>query len=148
MFAAAEDPLADFTQRLVEAFAEIDPGVAAPEDVIFATPSESGTGALRVENKFYVLTAAAYQEQSWGAAAYNYFTKWLTDGVGLSGVMPADTARYGGDDDGVATLYELYKYVSKVGDKKRFTQDGVNLYSQHVQVYPAAAEGSLPMFTR
>ena len=148
VFAASEDPLADFTQRLVEAFAEIDPGVAAPEDVIFATPSESGTGALRVENKFYVLTAAAYQEQSWGATAYNYFTKWLTDGVGLSGVMPADTARYGGDDDGVATLYELYRYVSKVGDKKKFTQDGVNLYSQHVQVYPAAAEDSLPMFTR
>ena len=148
VFTASTDPLADFTQRLVEAFEAVDPGVAASDDVIFVARSKSGTGALRVENKFYVLTAAAYQEQSWGAPEYNYFTKWLTDGVGLSGGMSADTALYGGDDDGVATLYELYGYVSRVGDKKKFTEDGVHLYSQHVQVYPDVAEGSLPMFTR
>ena len=90
------------------------------------------TSEMRVWDKFYVLTASAYHEDSYGweesyGEAYNYFTRWLTEGVGTSGRMPAD-----GDGDGLLTLKELHAYISDVGD---YTNLGFNLH-QHVQAYP------------
>ena len=63
-------------------------------------------------------------------SSYNYFTMWLTEGIGTSGDMPADT-----DGNGKTTLNELYQYISDVGDNYPFRDGGV--YYQHVQVYPA-----------
>ena len=90
----------------------------------------TNTGEFR-KSKFYVLCASRYQENSWGTESgpYNYFTKWLTDGIGTSGSMPADT-----NSDGKATLHELFSYIKEVGDTHPFYYYG-SCY-QHVQVYP------------
>lgn len=119
---------------VVNAFKAVDSNI---EECVLSDSACKGeavanTGELRVKNKFYVLAAARYHESSFGTeqGPYNYFTKWLTEGVGTSGRMPADTNK-----DGYATLKELFKYVSKVGDNYAFeTSDGV--YYQHVQIYP------------
>ena len=131
------DQLADFNETIARAFAEADPGVAervsVPEDDdarIFAK-----TGELRVTNKFYVLCSAAYNEESWAYANGSFFTDWVAEGVGKSGSMPADT-KYGGNSNGKVDLYELYKYVSSVGDDHKFPYGGKINY-QHVQVYPS-----------
>ena len=125
-----------FDHAVIEAFSKADTGVAIPGDSHEAVKGavSANTGELRVENKFYVLTASRYQEYSWGSEQdkYNYFTKWLTDGIGTSGSMPADT---NGDGNGTTTLNELFNYISKVGDNYGFRSDG-RYYYQHVQVYP------------
>ncbi len=118
-----------FAQALIDAFASLDGGTAL----------RPNTGELRVDNKFYVLTAAAFQQLSWGieSGPYNYFTKWLTEGVGTSGNIPADV-QYVGNRDGVVTLEELYGYISAVGDGHQFGKDpdtGEPLY-QTVKRYP------------
>lgn len=118
----------------IEAFSSLDSGVYVQYEA-----DALMSGELLVENKFYVLTASRYQENSYGweltfGDSYNYFTKWLTDGVGLSGKMPADA-----DGDGQVTLHELYSYISKVGDGTPLGYDYFNgsAYYQHVQVYPS-----------
>ena len=121
----------EFTQKLIDAFADIDSAQRG------ASPN---TGELRVSGKFYVLTASRYQEESWGLEpeigdAYNYFTKWLTDGVGLSGSMPADQM-YGGNLNGIVELEELFKYISAVGDNHGILDEYGFYHYQHVQRYP------------
>lgn len=124
------DPVA-FDQALIEAFAAADPGILLSGDV-------ANSGELR-QNKFYVLTAAAAGENSWGSEAlrYNYFAKWLTDGIGTSGSMSADTNR-----NGQTTLNELYNYVQSYASTTTFT----NGAKQHTQVYPT--NSSYVLFTR
>ena len=119
----------DFDHAVIDAFAAVDQGIVVPK-------SGANTGELRVENKFYVLTASRYQESSWGVekGSYNFFTKWLTEGVGRSGNMPADRL-YWGNNNGIVQLDELYKYISEEGDNTPITVDGQQVY-QHVQVYP------------
>ena len=129
-----------FDAAVIRAFSSVDPGALA-----------SNTGEFRVSNKFYVLAASRYQELSWGwesgnaETSYNYFTLWLTEGVGIvrrsggsgfdvTATMPADA-----NNNGQATLNELYRYVSKVGDNYPFNIDGT-VYYQHVQVYPANSD--------
>ena len=123
----------------IEAFLNIDPGIS----VQWETGDAAGalmSGELLVENKFYVLTASRYQENSYGweqpfSDSYNFFTRWLTDGIGLSGSMPADA-----DGDGQVTLHELYAYISRVGDDTPLGNNDGNddgAYYQHVQVYPS-----------
>ena len=113
---------------LIEAFAKADAE---------STALQANTGEFRVKNKFYVLTASRYQELSWGwesgdpETSYNYFTLWLTQGIGTSGHMLADVNK-----NGKTTLKELYNYISNVGDKYPFRASG-QVYYQHVQVYPA-----------
>ena len=115
-----------FDAAVIEAFARAD-GAAI----------QANTGEFRVRNKFYVLTASRYQELSWGwesgnpETSYNYFTLWLTQGIGTSGHMLADVNK-----DGKATLNELYNYIANVGDNYPFRSSG-QVYYQHVQVYPA-----------
>ena len=114
---------ADFDDAVVEAFERKDSAVLAPG---------VDQGAFVVYNKFFVLTASAYLETGWSAAGkYSYFTKWLTDGIGTSGKMKADS-----DGNKRTTLAELYKYIKGVADKKVFVYEGVR-YKQHVQVYPS-----------
>lgn len=135
-----------FDRAAVAAFAEADPGVeaAVPRGGLTSGGIRSNTGELRVENKFYVLAASDYQELSWGMENdydhFNFFTMWLTDGIGTAGHMLADT-----DKNGQVTLHELYSYIAEVGDNYAI-QLKRKLYYQHVQVYPANSD--FVLFTR
>ncbi len=132
-----------FDAAAISAFANADTGVRVWHDASDFGDIRANTGEFRVENKFYVLTASRYQELSWGKEvedpyyAYNYFTRWLTQGIGTSestqtdGSMPADA-----NNNGQATLDELYQYISDVGDDYPFRPAGGGVYYQHVQVYP------------
>jgi hypothetical protein len=123
--------------RVVDVFRSADPGVV---DGTYA----ANTGELRRANKFYVLTAAAYREESWGTEditpgtkyGNNYFALWLAEGVGKSGDMPADK-KYAGNNNGMVDLHELYRYISNVGDRTAMKREDHHYYYQHVQVYPA-----------
>lgn len=131
---------ARFTEAVVEAFADADPGIVVSAELADGSKLARANGpAFVVENKFYVLTASDYHEDSYGLTAYNYFTKWLTDGVGTSGSMKADY--YYGDGDGTVALGELYSYISEVGDnypiRYRKGSGEIAIGYQHVQVYPA-----------
>ena len=132
-----------FDAAVVEAFSRADPGVWVRANALDGDV-RSNTGEFRLENKFYVLTASRFQESSWGMESYsnscNYFTQWLCDGIGNSGHMPADT-----NNDSRTTLQELYKYISKVGDKYPFHSSGETYY-QHVQVFPS--NSSYQLFRR
>ena len=130
-----------FDAEVIRAFSEADPGirVRVPGRTNTKGAPTPNTGELRVENKFYVLTASRYLEESWGTekGPYNYFTKWLTDGIGTSGSMAADA-----NANGEATLSELFNYVAKRGNDYPFEYDGKTYY-QHVQVYPKDSDYGL-----
>ena len=134
----AEKAAKAFDQAVVKAFSKADPGieVKSVRSGIDSDGIQSNTGELRVENKFYVLTACDYREVSWGMegeeGAFNFFTLWLTQGICNSGYMPADT-----NYDGQTTLNELYAYISKVGDNYAFPSGRFKVEYQHVQVYPS-----------
>ena len=138
LFEEAKQRTEAFDAAVVKAFSNAESGL---KTTIQGGTGDSGgpqsnTGEFRVSKKFYVLTASRFQELSWGwesgapETSYNYFTMWLTEGIGTSGDMPADT-----DGNGKTTLNELYQYISDVGDNYPFRDGGV--YYQHVQVYPA-----------
>lgn len=127
-----------FDESVIRAFSEADADIAEKnrnQDDHLGKTSELRT------NKFYVLTASQYLENSYGwqndsgTAGNNFFTAWLSDGVGLSGDMPADQ-EYAGNANGVVDLHELYSYISGEGDAYAITIDDQDFY-QHVQVYPA-----------
>ena len=124
-----------FDQAAARAFSEADPGVwvELEGNQMDSSGNIAKTGELRIENKFYVLTASDYQEDSWGLekSGYNYFTHWLTSGVGTSGSMPADN-----DGNGCLTLKELYGYIKLEGDYFPIASAS-RVYYQHAQVYPA-----------
>ena len=100
----------------------------------------NGTGAMR-QSRFYVLAASRHHELSWGSESkgYNYFTKWLTEGVGTSGNMPADT-----NNDGVVTLTELFNYIKQYNTYGIKSSDDGKIYYQHVQRYPVGSQ--YPLF--
>ena len=137
-----------FDQAAIRAFAAADTGITVELEAneLDSSGIRTNTGELRVENKFYVLTASRYQEESYGYEntseldSYNLFTLWLTNGVGTSGSMPADD-----NSDSMLTLNELYSYISEVGDNTALFVSG-EAYYQHVQVYPA--NSSYVLFTR
>lgn len=119
------DAFERFDAAVVNAFKARDEGVVV---------SNSAKGAFVVQNKFYVLTAAGYQEACYTKkGAYSYFTKWLTDGIAKKGKMPADA-----DKNKFTTLNELYKYIKKKGDNTSIQAKGFK-YRQHVQVYPSGS---------
>ena len=125
-----------FSQALIDAFARADEAGTAEKK----TGIVPNTGELRVSGKFYVLTASALQQDSWGAEglsaanSFNYFTQWLVQGVGTAGALPADT-QYAGNRDGVVSLEELYRYISAVGDNHAFP-DTYGFAFQTVKRYP------------
>ena len=131
------DALAAFDAKVIDAFRDADPGV-------WESDYAANTGELRKANKFYVLTASAYREESMGfeKMEYNAFTDWLAEGVGKSGDMPADK-KYSGNNNGMVDLHELYRYISNVGDRTALKLDDGHYYLQHVQVYPANLRYSL-----
>ena len=136
--------LEDFDQAAARTFARADPGVwvELEGNQTDSSGNIAKTGELRIENKFYVLTASDYREESWGLerSAYNFFTHWLTSGVGSSGSMPADL-----DDNGCLALRELYGYIKEKGDYYPIASGG-RYYYQHAQVYPS--DSSFVLFTR
>ena len=118
----------------MELFREADPGVI---DVVTGDSVAANTGELRRVNKFYVLCCSEYREESWGnEPSGNFFTRWLTQGVGKSGNMPADK-QYAGNKNGIVDLHELYRYISGVGDNTLIRVSDGSSYYQHVQVYPS-----------
>ena len=126
----ADYDAARFDQLAIDAFADLDSGVEIEEAPDFDSDLPS-VGELRRENKFYVLTASRFREMSWSNLEYSYFTKWFCDAIGDSGKLPADSNK-----DGRATLNELFKYISKKGDRFKLKPSGGGTYYQHVQVYP------------
>ena len=127
---AAEFSPGDFDENVIEAFEGQDKAVMAPG---------VDEGAFVIQNKFFVLTSAAYQETCWtNDGKYSYFTKWLTDGISTKGSMPADTNK-----NKVTTLNELYKYIKKRSDKTVIEPKKGSKYKQHVQVYPSGSSFAL-----
>ncbi|MBR4235549.1 MAG: Ig-like domain-containing protein [Clostridia bacterium] len=133
---SVKDNSASVLSQIIGAFSSADTTLTLGEELIFdaegnALRSEANTGEFR-QSKFYVLAASRYQELSWGTEGgpYNYFTKYLTQGVGTSGSMPADT-----NSNGETTLHELFTYIKNNCDPLSFTYYGETVH-QHVQVYP------------
>jgi hypothetical protein len=129
-----------FVQKAVSAFRKADPGVLlSPEAADEIAPNS--TGDLRLP-KFYVLAAAQHHEDSWGwetqeeESSFNFFTKWLIEGMGVKGDSPADTT-----GDNSLSLKELYTYVKKY-DNYPFNYQGITYY-QHVQAYPQDSTANL-----
>lgn len=135
-----------FDKAAINAFANVDKGVWVPCGTSDSGDTRANTGEFRLENKFYVLTASRYQELSWGNEAndpyysYNYFTMWLTQGIGTTDAMPADGSMPAdANNNGQTTLDELYRYVSDIGDEYPFQPASGGVYYQHVQVYPTGS---------
>lgn len=121
-----------FADRAVSVFAAEDPGLSpAPSGKEIRLFSNS-TGDLRLP-KYYVLAASRHHEPSYGFetyeedTSYNFFTKWLIEGIGTKDRSPADRNR-----DYFLSLDEMYRYVSQFSS---FEYEGVTYY-QHVQRYP------------
>ncbi|MBR0353785.1 MAG: leucine-rich repeat protein [Oscillospiraceae bacterium] len=123
-----------FTEAVIAAFEEQNEMIPVSEDGVI-----SNTGEFR-SSKFYVLTAAAHQESSWGfegesgSTCYNYFTEALCHGV--RDEHPADSNK-----NGTMTLKEIYKYVYDHALGPYY--DGSGAHYQHVQVYPANSSYAL-----
>ena len=112
-----------FSEAVIRAFAEADEFL--PEDGA-AAPN---TGEFR-SSKFYVMTAAAHQESSWGqegSMPYNYFPYYFAAGFNTG--KPADA-----NGNGTITMIELFNYVyeNALGPYNGYAY-------QHAQMYP---EGS------
>ena len=130
-----------FVEKAVEAFSKADPGISVSvQDAPVPAPKKS-TGDLRLP-KFYVLAASRHQEKSYGwennehipEKSYNYFTKWLTEGIGRQDNSPADTNK-----NNFLTLEEMFNHVKK---HDHITYQGIT-YEQHVQRYPAGSGDNL-----
>ena len=120
-----------FGEAVIQAFAAVDEPLEDLDD------EATNTGEFR-DSKFYVMTAAAHQEESWGYEydretmdGYNTFPLYISQGV-MNG-KPADS-----DGNGTVTLNELYNYVyPRCYDEGPFWSTFYNAYVyQHVQVYP------------
>ncbi|MCR5664355.1 MAG: caspase family protein [Oscillospiraceae bacterium] len=123
--AAAAQADEAFTRAAIRAFSEAEGEVR-------------NTGEFR-DSKFYVLTAAAHMESSWGTESsgdsYNYFTASIAEAAGSG--FPADT-----DGSRIVTLDELYQYVYEEAYGPYY--DGNDYYYQHAQVYPE--NSNYPLF--
>lgn len=122
----------DFALAVTETFAAFDSVVEvpvyAPNEFAMGDAETFDTGEFRQDGKFYVLTAARYHQMSWGTGsdAYNFFVKFLTDGITpANGSMPADA-----NNDGLVTQNELFLYI------KGREEDKENFVYQDVQAYP------------
>lgn len=124
----------NFNQMVINTFAAADPGLYITDPDV----PQVGSGELRT-NKFYVLTASAYNELSkecqfsGSSLWFGIFTRGIIDGTGYSyqlssygGKSPADT-----NNDKKFTLRELF-YYAKAYVKNYFPD-------QNVQWYPMGA---------
>ena len=131
-----------FLEAAIKAFEEAELKLQESDDLI-----SKSTGDLR-KSKFYVLAASRHHEVSWGReyhdeeTSYNWFTKYVIDGVGVKGNAPADTNK-----DSKLSLTELFNYVKKYDTQEHYTynEDGeiVGPYFQHVQRYPVGSTNVL-----
>ena len=104
-FVSNEELNDQFNEAVIQAFAALD------EEL----PNENGevanTGEFR-NSKFYVMTAAAHMQSSWGwegstvEDSNNFFPYFLAQGV-MNG-KPADA-----NNNGVVTMLELFNYIEK-----------------------------------
>lgn len=144
----AQKAARDFNTAAINAFAEIDNGIYVDERGNGVSEAEAiaNAGEFRIADKFYVLTASEPDKVGKVMCGpddyYSFFVKWITDGVGNSGKMPADKA---GDKNGVLTLRELYNYLIKRG------KEGIKIYKeevyyQYARVYPD--DSRFPLFKR
>ena len=123
----AAEAQARFNEAVIRAFAE-------------AEGDASNTGEFRT-NKYYVLTAAAHMQSSWGYEPWgdgvgaNYFP--LAFMQGAMGSKPADTNK-----DGLITLNEMWLYCKEEAYGPYW--DGTGYYYQDVQVWPE--NSSYPLF--
>ena len=92
-------------------------------------------GGLR-QTKFHVIASSAHMESSYIAedapVPHSVFTYGLTQGVGLSGVMPCDTNK-----DDSASMREIVSYLDSFVDP--WSPDT----TQHVQAYPGNSDYAL-----
>ncbi|MBQ2310152.1 MAG: immunoglobulin domain-containing protein [Erysipelotrichales bacterium] len=117
----SEDDLDLFNDAVIQAFREADEEAMGRGDV------QPQTGEFR-NSKFYVMTAAAHQESSWGqegSNSYNFFPYYFAKGAGTG--KPADA-----NGNGVITMLEMFNYVytNALGP-----YNGTEY--QHAQMYPA-----------
>ena len=112
----SDEAALQFCGAAIEAF-------AAADELL---PNEDGvanTGEFR-ESKFYVMTAAAHQESSWGyegSNPHNIFPYYFAKGAGTG--KPADA-----NGNGTITMLELFNYIDSYA-----LSEG----PQHTQMYPA-----------
>ena len=147
-----------FNDAAIRAFEKADTGLLermekADSELIPITEKEKlkkSTGDLRIP-KYYVLTASNHQELSFGmdypdqGLSYNYFPKWLIEGVGTKNQSPADVS----PKDGVVTLEELYQYIKQYDTwpmKWKDTAGNWHTDYQHVQRYPVNSQYQLFAF--
>ena len=142
---SSSNALSALNSQVVNAFQAADQALTTGvKEYVFNAEGEQEptrtprTGELRKE-KFCVLTAAAYQQES-----YDYFFDGIiVNGVGLTGAMPADVE---GDGDGVVTLNELHRYIQRMGDHYPLGLKSNFYTTQQVQVYPE--NSGYPLFSR
>ena len=132
LYSAKKTSSGQFAERAVKAFSEADPGISIKTDSKPFLFHSYSTGDLR-QPKFYVLASSAHEELSYGMetgeedTSYNFFTKWLTTGIGRKDDSPADT-----NHDNDLSLQEMFSYVQQ---HESFSYEGIT-YVQHVQQYP------------
>ena len=112
--------LKEFDNEVISVFTSVDTGVLV----------QNATGSFVIQNKFYVLTSAAYQESSWEENGCALLVRWISEGVKEKGRMPADS-----NCDNKLELRELFEYLKKRGENKKIKHKGA-YYKQHAQVYP------------
>ena len=120
-----------FNDSVIQAFAEADELLPAEDE-----EAAANTGEFR-DSKFYVMTAAAHQESSWGQESsnpYNYFPYYFAMGPGSG--KPADA-----NGNGTITMVELFNYVYE--NAKGPYYDGYDYYYQHAQMYPTGSTYAL-----
>lgn len=116
----------------MDAFSAYDTVVETDSGEMLGDSETFDTGEFRKAGKFYVLTAARYHQMSWGTGAdtYNFFTKFITEGITpVDGSMPADA-----DGNGKVTQHELFLYI------KSCEEDDTGFIFQDVQEYPVNSE--------
>ena len=129
-----------FTEAVIRTFEEADKSVYR---------DEPNTGEFR-DSKFYVLTAAAHQESSWGTESYslNFFPYYFVQGSCFvdDGLLtysdgthiPAGTMLADDDGNKIITLNEIYEFCY---DMAYGPYNGSEY--QHAQVYPTNSSYAL-----
>lgn len=147
-----------FNEAAIRAFEKADTGLLRHMEIADSELNpitekgelKKSTGDLRIP-KYYVLTASNHQEKSYGmdypdkGISYNYFPKWLIEGIGTKNQSPADIS----PKDGVVTLEEIYQYIKQYDTWPMKWKDSAGNWHtdyQHVQRYPVNSQYKLFTF--
>ena len=113
-----------FNEAAIRAFSELDEQLPADESEILPN-----TGEFR-SSKFYVMTAAAHQESSYGyegSNPHNVFPYYFA--MGAMGDKPADA-----NGNGTITMVEMFNYIYDIA---------LDEVGQHTQMYPSGSTYAL-----